>query len=387
VARIAGAEVVGDTPGSTTELIFSPGRVTSGTYDFAIGTAGATTLVLQALMAPLLFAPGQSTLVLRGGTHVPFSPSWHYLDQVFAPTLARLGGGIDLELELERCGFYPRGGGSVRCRVRPAAGVTPLRFETRGRLLRVSGCSGVGNLPRSIAERQRRAALERLGSLLGGEVPLDIEVRELSATGEGIFLFLRGEYEQAVAGFTSLGARGKPAEVVGQEGATELLRHHETGMPIDPHLADQLVPYLALASEESVMATSRITGHLETNLDIVGCFLQITAEKEGDRESCGSCRTGVGHEGGPPLCHLQLFVESLFPLMTPLCSSALDVIVSPSLVNLVVKMILLCERFSMHSSSPIIRLVANTRCALVLLTSDKVWLAMIDAPAKSLHAT
>lgn len=287
MARIAGAEVVGDTPGSPT-LVFSPGRVIPGTYDFAIGTAGATTLVLQALIAPLLFAPGQSTLVLRGGPHVPFSPSWHYLNQVFAPTLARLGGGI--ELGLERCGFYPRGGGSVRCRVRPAAGVAPLPDEPRGRLLKVSGCSGVGNLPGSIAERQSRAALEHLGSVLGGDVPMEIEVRELSATGQGTFLFLRGEYEQAIAGFTSLGARGKPAEIVGKEAADEFLRHHETGMPIDPHLADQLVPYLALASGESVIATSRISGHLVTNLDIAGYFLNITTELSGKRDRPGTVR-------------------------------------------------------------------------------------------------
>src|SRR6185369_8410921 len=108
----------------------------------------------------------------------------------------------------------PKGGGRVRCRIRPATRLMPLLAEQRGRLLRVTGCSAVANLPRSIAERQCRAALERLGYLREEGVPLEIGVREVSAIGQGTFLFLRGEYELAVAGFTALGARGKPAEIV-----------------------------------------------------------------------------------------------------------------------------------------------------------------------------
>jgi RNA 3'-terminal phosphate cyclase (ATP) len=286
-ARIAGAQVIGDAPGST-ELIFSPGKVTPGEYSFAIGTAGASPLVLQTLIPPLLFTGGQSSLTVSGGTHVPFSPSWHYLAEVFAPALALLGGSI--ELAIDSFGFYPKGGGKVRCRVKPADRLAPLHAEQRGRLLRVTGCSAVGNLPRSIAERQRRAALECLGSLRGYGAPLEIEIREVAAIGQGTFLFLRGEYEHAVAGFTSLGSRGKPAEIVGEEAADEFLRHHETGMPIDPHLADQLVPYLALAGGTSVFATSWITSHLETNLRITCCFLDTITEVNGTRDGSGIVR-------------------------------------------------------------------------------------------------
>lgn len=286
-ARIVRAQVFGDTLGST-ELRFIPGKVIPGEYSFAIGTAGATPLVMQTLIPPLLHAGGKSSLTLSGGTHVPFSPSWHYLAEVFAPALAMLGGCI--ELTLDSCGFYPKGGGNVRCRVTPADRLAPLHAELRGRLLRVTGCSAVGNLSPSIAERQRRAALEQLDSLRGAGVPLEIEIREVTAFGQGTFLFLKGEYEHAVAGFTALGARGKPAEIVGGEAAAEFLRHHETGMPVDPYLADQLVPYLALAGGTSVYATSRITGHLETNLRITGFFLDIATKLTGKRDGPGSVR-------------------------------------------------------------------------------------------------
>jgi RNA 3'-terminal phosphate cyclase (ATP) len=284
-ACIARAKVIGDTLGST-ELIFSPGKVIPGEYVFAIDTAGATPLVLQTLILPLLFTGGQSSLTVSGGTHVPFSPSWHYLAEVFAPALALLGGSI--EPAIDSYGFYPKGGGQVRCRVQPAARLAPLHAEQRGRLLRVSGCSAVGNLPRSIAERQRQAAVECLGFLQDDGVMLQIVIREVATIGQGTFLFLRAEYEHAIAGFTALGRRGKPAETVGGEAAAEFLSHHETGVPVDPHLADQLVPYLALAEGVSIFTTSRITGHLETNLRITSCFLDTVSQLSGVKDGPGT---------------------------------------------------------------------------------------------------
>lgn len=74
------------------------------------------------------------------------------------------------------------------------------------------------------------------------------------------------------------------------EGGGQVLRHHESGMPVDPHLADQLVPYLALAEGASVFATSRITSHLETNLLIAGCFIDLTTKVSGTRDGPGTVR-------------------------------------------------------------------------------------------------
>ena len=88
--RISWAEVSGDHKGST-ELTFVPRRVRSGDYTFNIGTAGSISLVLQTIIPPLLRADGKSMVTLTGGTHVPFSPTFHYLAEVFAPMLQRLG--------------------------------------------------------------------------------------------------------------------------------------------------------------------------------------------------------------------------------------------------------------------------------------------------------
>ncbi len=53
--QIGKAEVTGDEIGST-ELVFEPRGITAGEYQFAIGTAGSTSLVLQAVLPALLVA-------------------------------------------------------------------------------------------------------------------------------------------------------------------------------------------------------------------------------------------------------------------------------------------------------------------------------------------
>ncbi|HJV35883.1 RNA 3'-terminal phosphate cyclase [Geomonas sp.] len=277
-ARIAAAELSGEVLGSQ-ELLFVPGPVSAGNYEFDIGTAGSTPLVLQTIIPPLVKSAGTSRLRLIGGTHVPFSPSWHYLAEVFAPALARLGGMVDFTLE--SCGFYPKGGGRVGCRVQPASRLLPLHLEERGKLLRVSGYAAVGNLPRHIAEREAHAALTILRAELGRELPMEVEIQELKIYGQGTFIFLKAEYDHVVTGFTVLGERGKPAERVGEEAAGELLAHHRTGMPVDPHLADQLVLYLGQADAPSVFTTSRISSHLLTNLMVTSLFLEMESKVEG----------------------------------------------------------------------------------------------------------
>jgi RNA 3'-terminal phosphate cyclase len=47
---------------------------------------------------------------------------------------------------------------------------------------------------------------------------------------------------------------------------------------VDPHLADQLVPYLALAAGRSELRTSRVTRHLLTNLWTASHFLPLRYE-------------------------------------------------------------------------------------------------------------
>jgi RNA 3'-terminal phosphate cyclase (ATP) len=287
-AEISGARLEGDRIGSQS-LRFVAGAARPGCYRFDIGTAGATGLVLQTVLLPLALARGASDLTITGGTHVPWSPCYHYLDWHWRPLLARAG--IALDLELRRAGFYPRGGGEIHASLSGDSRPQVIELSRRGRLQRVRGLSAVAELPEAIGERQRRRALRSLRHL---SVDVDIQVRTLSAASPGTLLLLLAECEQGQACFSALGARGKPAERVADEATDGLLAFLAGDGAVDPWIADQLLLPLAVAKGRSWMRTSEVTGHLLTNAAVIRRFLPIRMVIDGAIGSAASVQIEPG---------------------------------------------------------------------------------------------
>ncbi|NTW59703.1 MAG: RNA 3'-phosphate cyclase [Nitrospirae bacterium] len=278
-ASITGAEVQGAEL-SSTALRFRPNRTSGGSYRFDVaekqGSAGSVTLVLQTILLPLCFAEQPSMVMVNGGTHVPWSPSFHYLHSIVVPLLSGLGARI--ELSLTSWGWYPIGNGQVSARITPSTALRPLTLIDRGGLVRVTGISAVSNLPGHIATRQ----CDRAVSVLGMQ-GIDASIETLSATslGKGSFLFLAAEFEHISAGFGSLGAIGKRAEEVADEACDGLLSHLRSKGALDPHLADQIVPWLAFCQGTSEFTTSRVTRHLLTNLWVLQQFMDVDVQVKG----------------------------------------------------------------------------------------------------------
>jgi RNA 3'-terminal phosphate cyclase (ATP) len=158
--EVCGAEVAGAALGST-ELQFTPGEVSHGHYTFSIGTAGSTTLVLQTILPALMTADEATTVTLEGGTHNIHAPSIDFLQRAFLPLLARMGPIV--EVELERHGFYPAGGGRVSATITPCPQVKPLNLVERGEVTHRRAVAVVANLPGSIAQRELAVVGEKLG--------------------------------------------------------------------------------------------------------------------------------------------------------------------------------------------------------------------------------
>ena len=274
--QIGRADVKGAVLGSQ-ELLFTPNGVAGGAYRLDIGTAGSTSLVLQTVIPPLLFARESSTVELIGGTHVRFSPSYHYIHHVFFPVLRTLG--CDLRITMDVAGFYPRGGGIVRAEIHPVRELGYLDSQGRGKFERITGSSVVANLPDHIAIRQMEAAREKMESLGCG---VEIETGRLPSRGRGSSIFLIPAVSPPLTGFEGLGAPGKPAERVGAEAAEKLLKWFNSGMALDQYLPDQLVIYLALGKKKSRFTTMAITRHLLTNLWVTSRFLDYSYSVEGD---------------------------------------------------------------------------------------------------------
>ena len=209
--EICGAEVEGMAVDSR-RIIFRPGRVKPGNYFFDVGTAGSVTLILQALLLPLARATGPSRINLRGGTHVPWSPSFHFLSEVFLPTLALMG--IQTAPRLGKWGWYPKGGGELEVDILPTERFNPLVLEKPWEPDEVKVLRASANLPRHIMERERKT----IGALLQKRrVTTHFEIQEVPSIEQGNLVFIFARKGQAAAGFSSLGAKGKPAERVAEE--------------------------------------------------------------------------------------------------------------------------------------------------------------------------
>lgn len=280
-AAISRAQVEGAALGST-RITFQPGKLRPGRFKFDIGTAGSTALVLQTIFLPLSRAGSASSVILTGGTHVPWAPAFHDLNLHWLPLLRELG--FDARLALDAAGFYPHGGGRITAHLRPAGDISPLELETRGELESLSGLAAVANLDLSIADRMRRQALRRLPAAPAAR----IKTLQLPGPNKGAFLLLQAGFRPAGGSgsgarfcYTSLGALGKPAERVADEAVDELEAFLASDGCVDRFLADQLLLPLALACGRSRFRTARVTPHLVTNAAVLEAFGLASVEIEG----------------------------------------------------------------------------------------------------------
>jgi RNA 3'-terminal phosphate cyclase (ATP) len=274
LAAISDAQVAGDALDST-EVTFVPRTLRGGTYHFDIGairaSAGSVSLLFQALLLPLARAAQPSRLLLRGGTHVPWCPPVPYLTAVFIPALGRIG--VRAALTLHRWGWYPAGGGEVEASITPSRSWSSIHWERPIGPPTIEGMSAVSRLPRSIAERQRARAVARLtASGLSPQIGL---LEDSTALGPGTFTMLTVTGESALAGFSALGRRGVRAETVADEAVDPLVEYLDSSASVDDHLADQLVPFLALAEAPSAFTCPRLSSHLRTVAWVVEQMLPV----------------------------------------------------------------------------------------------------------------
>ncbi|UZE92129.1 MAG: RNA 3'-terminal phosphate cyclase [Methanosarcinales archaeon] len=263
MSSLTDADVSGLTLGST-EITFAPKGIKGGDHEIDIGTAGSIPLLLECVMPAATRAEDVLSLHIRGGTDVRWAPSIDYIRYVFLPAIAKMG--YSAEIEVVRRGYYPRGGGLVRAVIHPS-GLKGVEF-TLPEEIKIGGISHSSRLPEHVALRQAASAKQILSDV-GYDASISIETNNYESTGSGITLWCDN------IGGCAIGERGKPAEEVGKEAAEFLLGELNSGASVDVHLADQLIPYMALAKGKSGITVRELTVHTKTNIWVVEQFLDV----------------------------------------------------------------------------------------------------------------
>jgi len=252
----------------STALQFAPGAVRGGSYHFAIGSAGSALLILQTILLPLCLAKESSEVVITGGTHNPFAPSFDYIERVYVPVLRKMGAQVDLRLEQH--GFYPAGGGKIVVVIQPVPRLLPIDLLERGMAHGRSARAIMNRVPWTVGEREMVVARKRL--------ELEDEATEIicqtTAEGSGNVVLVELDFEHITEQFCVIGQQGMPAEKVATKACSEAERYLKTDAPVGDHLADQLLLPFALAGAGSFRCVA-LTQHFKTNAEVIQQFLNI----------------------------------------------------------------------------------------------------------------
>src|SRR5487761_286971 len=263
-SRLTGAEV------GSTSIEFKPGEPSkSVSKRIETGTAGSVTLIAQTLIPIGLIRNLELDLEIVGGTEVPASPTIDYLQRVVLPIYQKIGS--DVQIDLKRRGYYPKGGGVICVNVKGSSTkLHPLEFpvESNQKLpINASIIASSSLLPSHVTQREVESATSLLSK--NGILVKNVETdHSYKAQSPGTSIMVYRQDEAEYIGASALGERGKKSEEVGEEAAQGFLREISGRPNLDSNLADMVVTLLSCITQKSSFTTSRITRHLETNLQV-----------------------------------------------------------------------------------------------------------------------
>lgn len=280
LVKLCNAQVKGNNLHST-EVEFSPKKISGQRLTANIGTAGSTSLLLQSIMLPSLFADSPITLIITGGTDVPFSPPIQAVKHSLLSVLSKMN--ARFKIEIKRHGFMPKGNGliifSSQTSLLP---LKPLKLNNFSELDHIHIYSNSNDLPKEVALLQASSAKKLL------EKTIDVEiVSEFSNTqngnGKGSSIIICGVLQNgSILEADALGEKNLPAVKVGELAAKKFLEEFALQSPVDSHLGDQLLPFLAVANGTSEISVTKLTQHMLSNIKVIESFLPTKIQVIGE---------------------------------------------------------------------------------------------------------
>jgi len=260
-AELKGAEI------SSLKLEFYPGKVKTGDYKFEIGTAGSTTLVLQAVLPVLIMADGESNIILGGGTHNQFSPPLDFLARSFFKQICKMG--PEITVDVDKYGFFPIGGGRFSVNIKPVNKLKSLDVLSRGKNISKTAYSYSSGIDENIGQKEMRIVEEKLGWSKENCISQMVD-----SPRPGNVVMLIDENENTTELFTGFGKKHYPLKKITIDALKEYTDYIQCDVPVYKYLADQLIIPMALAGNGSFI-TSEPSLHTLTNIEVVKKFLGI----------------------------------------------------------------------------------------------------------------
>ena len=290
-AQLCNAIVFGAQIGST-HLIFEPKDINKTKIEIDIGTAGAITLLLQAILLPAFFHKKSISFKITGGTDVEWSPQINYFQEVFLPHIKKYCAKIDVKL-IKR-GYYPAGAGEVIIKIKPKifatqndvekqllANAPKIILEEQGSLMFIKGIShACANLFESgVAQNQAASAIEFLKKKFSCPINITTEYSKSQSLGFGICLWaifskIKDDidvYNPIILGADVIG-KDVSEKNTGLKCAQMLEKTIKSGFAVDNYLADQLIPWIALIKGSKIKPAA-LTPHLKANIYATELFL------------------------------------------------------------------------------------------------------------------
>jgi RNA 3'-terminal phosphate cyclase len=149
-------------------------------------------------------------------------------------------------------------------------------METFGNIKAIKGVSVCTFLAeRKVAERQANAAKDYLKKKgYAAEIQTVNDTSNPLQKGSSIVLWAETD-TGTLLGADATGELKKTSEKVGEEAAQKLYAEISAKPTVDVHMADLLIPYVALAKGNSTYFTRAVSEHLETNIWVIEQIMNV----------------------------------------------------------------------------------------------------------------
>ncbi|MFX1346858.1 MAG: RNA 3'-terminal phosphate cyclase [Promethearchaeota archaeon] len=277
LSDLTGSELA-DCEVGTKEILLNPKHYIKSNVQVKIGTAGSIGLLLQPIQIACMGINRTSKieiLINGGGSFTKWAPSLNYLREVTYKIFKRSG--LKINIEIQKHGFYPKGGARILCNIIPSKKeLKPINLTELGNIDLIQGeiiiTKQLMRNRDNIGTRIRKSIQQQLKRNLKIETNIEFVWVDSTSPGVGLSLWAQSDTGAIISTGTILGERKIRSEDLGKLAANEITKYIKDGIPVDNFLSDQLIPLMAYVKKPSKIKVQQITSHTQTNLELVKLF-------------------------------------------------------------------------------------------------------------------